>query len=142
MILVDANLLVYATVQEYEQHPAAREWFGSALSGPYRVGLPWPSMLAFHRIVTHPKVFERPLTPKQAWKHVESWLEVDDVWIPTPGKRHFETLSELIRTARVVGNLTYDAHLAALAITHGLELMSTDGDLARFDDLRWTNPLA
>lgn len=99
-------------------------------------------MLAFHRIVTHPKVFERPLTPKQAWKHVESWLEVDDVWIPTPGKRHFETLSELIRTARVVGNLTYDARLAALAITHGLELMSTDGDFARFDDLRWTNPLA
>lgn len=142
MILVDANLLVYAHVSDFEQHEAARSWLDDRLNGSARVGLPWPSLLAFMRLVTNPRVFERPEGIGAAWQQLEEWLDCDSTWIPTPTERHREILGGLLRESVTRANLVPDAHLAALALEHGLVLASTDGDFARFPDLRWENPLA
>lgn len=141
MILVDANLLVYAHVGSFAQHERAREWLDAQLNGRARVGLPWPSLLGFLRLVTNPRVFERPESTADAWRQVQDWLRQDTVWIPQPSERHAEILGAMLATAGVQGNLVPDAHLAALSIEHGLTLCSSDGDFGRFKELRWTNPL-
>jgi uncharacterized protein len=140
VILVDANLLVYAHVKGMPQHARARDWLDGQLSGRTRVGLPWESLLAFVRLVTNPRVFPRALTVTDAWAQVEDWLNARPAWIPGPTDLHCDVLAKLIPQA-TGPNLVPDAHLAALAIEHGLVLMSTDGDFARFPGLSWTNPL-
>lgn len=141
MILLDANLLVYARVEDLTQHGAARDWLDAQLSGTARVGLPWPTLLAFIRLVSNPRVFERPETVASAWAQVESWLECEPAWIPQPTDHHRAVLAPLLQRATDRPKLVPDAHLAALAIEHGLTLCSTDGDFARFPGLRWENPL-
>lgn len=141
MILVDANLLIYAHVKEFTEHSMAREWLDGQFNEQPRVGLPWPSLLAFMRITTNPRVFERPLSIRQAWAQVEAWLGAPASWIPTPGAQHAATVAKLVPLISRP-NLVPDAHLAALAIEHGLTLCSTDGDFARFQELHWENPLA
>jgi uncharacterized protein len=141
MILVDANLLIYAHVKGFPQHDGARQWLNQQINGVARVGLPWPSLLAYVRIVTNPRVFERPLSTAAAWEQVQAWLGCPAVWIPLPTARHPEILGPLLKAATGRANLVPDAHLAALAIEHGLILCSTDADFARFPGLRWQNPL-
>jgi toxin-antitoxin system PIN domain toxin len=141
MILVDANLLLYATHEELPQHEAAKTWLEGTISQAPRVGLPWPSLLAYIRIGCNPRLFERPPSIEQAWQVVKGWLRQDNVWIPEPTPRHQMVLEELLQAVDKTG-LIMDAHLAALAIEHGLVLCSSDGDFARFADLRWENPLA
>lgn len=141
MILVDANLLIYAGVDSFAQHEHARRWLDDQLNGTARVGLPWASLLAFMRVTTNPRVFERPALISDAWRQVLAWLDRKTAWIPEPGERHREILGELLTSPGVQANLVQDAHLAAVAIEHGLTLCSTDGDFARFSDLRWENPL-
>lgn len=142
MTLIDANLLIYAHVMSLPQHERAREWLDDQLNGAARVGLPWPTLLAFLRLVTNPRVFDQPEPVAQAWVQVLAWLGCETVWIPQPGERHAELLGELLALPGIHANLVPDAHLAALAIEHGLTLYSTDGDFARFPRLRWTNPLS
>jgi toxin-antitoxin system PIN domain toxin len=142
VILVDANLLVYAHVRSFPQHARAREWLDSQLSRAAPVGLPWPSLLGFLRIVTNPRVFQQPEPMSEAWRQVSAWLGVEVAWIPQPTERHGDVLGALLRAAGIQANLVPDAHLAALAIEHGLLLCSADGDFARFPDLRWLNPLS
>ena len=142
MILIDANILVYAHVNSFAQHRRARDWFDEQLNGPSPVGLPWASIVAFLRLVTNPRVFERPEPVSQAWKQVRAWLATEPAWIPLPTERHADLLSELLASPGVQGNLVPDADLAALAIEHGLTLCSSDGDFARFRGLRWLNPIA
>ena len=142
MILVDSNLLVYAYVSSLPQHKAASAWLDERLNGSAPVGLPWPSLLAFVRLVSNPRVFERPKSVSAAWKQVKDWLDCPPVWIPQPTERHREILGSLLKAQGGRANLVPDAHLAALAIEHGLILCSTDGDFARFPNLRWENPLA
>jgi len=141
MILVDANLLIYAHVQSFPQHARARAWLDSRLSGSAQVGLPWPSLLGFLRLVTNRRVFERPASTAAAWRQVDAWLDCDVAWVPQPTDQHRELLGHLLGKVNVAANLIPDAHLAALAIEHGLTLCSTDGDFARFPDLRWQDPL-
>ena len=141
MILVDANLLVYAHVSSFPEHDTARTWLDARLSGPTQVGLPWPSLLGFLRLVTNPRVFRRPEPIEKAWAQVAAWLDADVAWIPHPTDRHRDVLGALLAESRVHANLIPDAHLAALAVEHGLVLCSTDGDFARFPGLRWQNPL-
>lgn len=141
MILVDANLLIYAHVRNFPQHEHARGWLDERLNGPAPVGLPWPSLLAFLRLVTNPRVFENPEPIAQAWHQVVAWLDAERSWIPLATERHREVLGPLLEASGVQANLVQDAHLAALAIEHGLILCSTDGDFARFPGLRWQNPL-
>jgi len=142
VILVDANILVYSHVASFSQHQAARKWLDEKLNGSPRVGLPWSSLLAFLRLVTNPRIFERPEAIAHAWLQVRAWLACQAVWIPQPTERHADLLNELLTLPGVHGNLVPDAHLAALALEHGLTLCSTDGDFARFPTLRWQNPIA
>jgi toxin-antitoxin system PIN domain toxin len=141
VILLDANLLVYAHVNRFVHHQKARSWLDQRLSGVLPVGIPWPSLLAFLRLVTNPRVFERPEPVEEAWRQVEAWLGSAVAWIPQPTARHREVLGGLLADHRAHANLVPDAHLAALAIEHGLVLCSADADFARFSGLRWHNPL-
>jgi toxin-antitoxin system PIN domain toxin len=141
VILVDANILVYAHVASCEQHERARAWLDQRLNGSSPVGLPWPSVLGFIRLVSNPRIFERPLRVAHAWRQAGDWLDRPPVWIPGPTDRHREVLNGLIPVAERA-TLVPDAHLAALALEHGLTLCSTDGDFARFPGLRWENPLS
>jgi toxin-antitoxin system PIN domain toxin len=142
VILVDANLLVYAHVSGFAQHEQSREWLDGQLNGATPVGLPWESLLAFVRLVTNPRVFERPEPIADAWGQALAWLNCDITWIPQPTERHAQLLGELLALPGVHGNLVPDAHLAALAMEHGLTLCSNDSDFARFTGLRWLNPLS
>lgn len=141
MILIDANLLVYAYVTSLPQHQITREWFDSHLNGPTPVGLPWPTLLSFVRLVSNPRIFEHPQPIAAAWSQVEKWLSCPVAWIPHPTERHREILGSLLSDTLGRSNLVPDAHLAALAIEHGLILCSTDRDFARFPNLRWDDPL-
>ena len=142
MILVDVNLLVYAHVAGMSQHAAARSWLDERLSGRARVGLPWPSLLAFIRLVSNPRLFPQPESVADAWHQVEQWLGTAPVWIPLPTERHTEIIAQIFRETKGGTKMVSDAHLVALAIEHGLTLCSTDSDFARFPGLRWENPLA
>lgn len=141
MILLDANVLVYAHVTSLGQHHAARSWLDSRLNGPTPVGLPWPTLLSFVRLVSNPRIFEHPQPISKAWKQVDDWLTCPVAWIPQPTERHREILGSFLTDALGRSNLVPDAHLAALAIEHGLTLCSTDRDFARFPNLRWEDPL-
>ncbi len=141
MILVDANLLVYARVSDFPQHEKARAWLDGRLGGTVGVGLAWPSLLAFVRLVTNPRVFRQPMPMDIAWRQVREWLACEPAWTPTPTDRHAEILNGLIVRLDGKSNLVPDAHLAALAMEYGLVLQSTDHDFARFPGLRWENPL-
>jgi toxin-antitoxin system PIN domain toxin len=140
-MLLDANVLLYAVHARAEQHRAAAAWLTEQLNGARRVGFPWQSLTSFLRISTHPRAFERPLPAATAWDRVSDWLATPVAWIPQPGPAYREILRELLTTYDVRGNLVPDAVLAALAIEHGVSLVSTDTDFARFRDLRWENPL-
>jgi uncharacterized protein len=142
VILVDANILLYAEDQRSPRHAAARAWWDAQLSGASPVCLCWTVLAAFIRIGTNPRVFERPLALAQAIARVQSWMEQPCTRIVTPTERHWEVLQTFLREGQAVANLVTDAHLAALAVEHGCELMSTDADFARFPGLRWRNPLA
>ena len=139
-MIVDANVLLYAVDQDVQFHTVAKAWLEAVLDGPTRVGLPWPSLLAFQRIITHARACQNPLTPAQAWSHIEAWLAAPVVWIPVPGPGHQEILARLIKQGDMRGNLVSDAHLAALAMEHGVGVCSFDSDFARFDDLHWVRP--
>jgi toxin-antitoxin system PIN domain toxin len=141
VILVDANLLVYAANRAAPEHDAARDWLDGRLSGTARVGLPWQALLAFVRLVTNPAVLRKAVSVTDAWRQVEDWLSAEAAWVPVPSERHAEVLGELLRLRHMTSRLVPDAHLAALAIEHGLTLCSTDGDFAKFRGLRWENPL-
>lgn len=141
MILLDANLLIYSHVASFRQHASARAWLDAQLAAGGRVGMPWTSLLAFLRIVTNPRVFERPEPMTDAWRQVLAWLDVDTVWIPEATDSHRLVVGSLLEATVARANLVPDAHLAAIAIEHGLVLCSTDGDFARFQGLRWENPL-
>jgi len=141
MILLDANLLIYAINSEAPLHRNARTWLERVLSGSETISFPWMSLLAFIRVSTNP-IFPHPLPVDRAFDQVERWLGQPTAMIVHPGPRHPRILRELLLPLGAAGNLASDAHLAALAIEHGAELCSADSDFARFPGLMWTNPLA
>lgn len=140
-MIVDANLLLYAADRRSPFHQAAESWLTEQLVGDVRVGLPWPVLVAYVRLATHPRVFARPLDPSTAWNDVRGWLDRDVVWVPQPTPRHAQVMEHLVLRHQVSGNLVSDAHLAALAIEHGVEVCSADSDFARFPECHWRNPL-
>jgi len=141
LILIDTNILIYSSISDFSQHRAAKDWFEERLNGATRVGLPWPSLLGFLRVTTNHRAVVRPLSTADAWEQVMTWLGCAPVWVPQPTERHVEILGRLLALPGLRANLVHDAHLAALAIEHGLIMCSTDGDFARFPGLRWQNPL-
>jgi toxin-antitoxin system PIN domain toxin len=141
VILPDVNLLLHAYNRESPLHAAARQWWERLMNGTGEIGLAWVVILGFLRIVTHRHVLRHPLAVDFACAIGRSWLEQPQVSVLHPGNRHAEILFGLLGTLGTAGNLTTDAHLAALAIEHQAELHSTDADFRRFRGLRWINPL-
>lgn len=141
-MLVDANILLFATDEASPFHEQALGWLADQLRGPRRVGFPWQTLSAFLRLSTHPRIGPRPLSPEEAWAQVEDWLAVDVAWIPGPTERHAEVLRSLVLSYQLRGNLISDAQLAALAVEHGLTIYSADTDFARFREIEWENPVA
>lgn len=139
-MIVDANILLYAVDEQSHFHDTARNWLEDAMNGTERVGLPWMSLMAFQRIITHPRVTANPLNPAEAWVYVTDWLDAGQAWIPTPGTRHRDILEKLLVDGDFRGNLVTDAHLAALAIEYGTSICSFDSDFARFPGLHWSSP--
>ena len=142
MKVLDLNLLLYAVNRDSPHHGRAKTWLERTLGGNEPAGLPWVVVLGFLRLATSPRVFPQPLAPHQATAVVDGWLARPAVVTLAPGDEHWRILRDLLAGSGAAGNLTTDAHLAALAIEHGAELCSTDGDFARFRQLRWVNPLA
>jgi uncharacterized protein len=140
--LVDVNLLIYSVNADADLHPRAARWLEDTLAGDETIGLSWNVVLAFLRVTTRPGLFRSPLEPVAAIDLVERWLDHPLVTLIEPGPGHLAILRQLISTLGTAGNLTSDAHLAALAIEHRAELCSCDTDFSRFPGLRWHNPLA
>ena len=142
MILVDANLLLYAYDISSPVHERARDWLEGVLGSEDEVGVALVSLLAFLRVGTNPTVFERPLTVDDATGVISGWLARPNVGIVQPTRRHFELVAQLARSGKARGPLLMDAHLAALSIEHGATLFTSDRDFARFHGLRLEDPIA
>ena len=141
MIIPNINLLVYAYNTEDPSHAQAKRWWEGLLNGTDPVGLPWVTICGFLRLVTHPRVLVDPMSVGQATEQVREWLECPSVLTIEPGKKFSAIFLALLDEAGTAGNLTTDAHLAALAIEHQAELHSNDADFSRFKGLRRRNPL-
>jgi toxin-antitoxin system PIN domain toxin len=139
--LPDVNLLLYAVDESSPHHARARSWLEQKLSGTEEVGFAWLALLGFIRISTNPFAFENPLSVAKAFEFVDSWLGQPVATIVQPTAQHAAHLHDLLESVGTAGNLTSDAHLAALAIEHGAELCSHDADFSRFEGLRWSDPL-
>lgn len=140
-MLLDANILLYAYNASDRHHQGARSWLERTFIRPEPIGLAWTTILAFLRLSTNPRVFEHPFLPAEAVPLVSSWIVRPNVIIPQPGERHWQIFSNLLTEIPARGPLVMDAHLAALAIEHGMELATTDKDFVRFPGLRVINPL-
>jgi toxin-antitoxin system PIN domain toxin len=142
VILIDANLLIYAADEDCPNHQTARGWLEETLSGSTQVGLAWIVILAFMRLTTRRQVMHKPLSLDEASAYVDSWLEQPFVQPVVPGSRHWTILRDLLSTVGTAGNLTSDAHVAALAIEIDCPVFSTDGDFRKFPGVTCVNPLA
>lgn len=140
MKLVDANVLIYAINSDAAHHDRSRRWLEAALSGTDPVGFSWAVLLAFLRVTTRRGILEHPLPAGDALAFIDSWLRQPQTEIVVPGPNHWKILRSLITTSGTAGNLTSDAHLAALALEGGWTLVSTDNDFRRFSGLSLLNP--
>jgi uncharacterized protein len=136
MKLVDANVLVHAANADAREHPSARKWIEAAFLGTEPIGFAWIVLLAFIRVSTRRGLLARPLRIADAFGVVEDWLRAHNAVVVHPGEDHAAILRSLLEPVGTAGNLTSDAHLAALAIEHGAELVSFDRDFNRFEGLR------
>lgn len=141
MRLLDLNILVYAIDESSARHEAAKDWLDDVLSGSDTVAFAWQVLVGFVRLSTRAAVFARPLAVGEALDFVDGWLAQPCATVVHPTDRHPAVLRELLTPFGTAGNLTSDAHLAALAIEHGAELYSTDVDFSRFSGVRWIDPL-
>jgi len=142
VIVLDANLLLYAYAPDSSHHKAARQWVEQAFSGTEIIGIPWQTAGAFLRIITNSRLPGQRVTLDRAVEVVDLWMEQPNVRMLTPGERYWPILRQMISDGQARGPLLTDAQLAALTIENGGVLHTTDRDFARFPGLRWTNPLA
>ena len=142
MIIVDANLLIYAIDLDSPHHKLAGSWFERILNGSELIGLPWIVMLAFLRVTTRAGVLQKPMAVEQAVAYCQSWLDLGSVRFLVPGRNHWPIFRNLLLSVGTAGNLTSDVHLAALALEHGCTLYSADNDFKRFPGITHVNPLA
>lgn len=142
MKLVDVNILLYAVNRGDPRHVKVLAWWENALRGAEPVALSWSVVHGYLRLATHPRVFPKPQAKDEATDHVTQWLAHPNVYIATETDDHWPVLRELILDVGAVGNLVADAHLAAMAISRAMTLVSCDRDFARFRQLRWENPVA
>lgn len=142
MKIFDLNVLLYAVDENAVHHRSARRAWEEAVNGPEPVGLPWTVLIGFLRLAVNPAVFPHPLDVDTALEKVDTWLGLEATRLLSEKEEHWEILRPLLADSGTAGNLTTDAHLAALAISHGALLVSFDTDFARFKGLRWETPAA
>ena len=142
MILVDANLLIYAQNVDFPQHNRAVSWWDAQLSGGESTGLCWPVVSSYIRICTNARLFSRPLSADEAAECVERWLAQPNVAVLVPTSQHWTVFRRQMTSINAQADLVMDARLAALALEYDCDLYSTDSDFARFAEVRWVNPLA
>jgi toxin-antitoxin system PIN domain toxin len=142
MILIDVNLLVYASDDASPDHARAKRWLDGRLNESPRVGLPWESITGFVRVSSNARFVHNCMTAAAAWKVAQTWLDLPNVFIPQPALDHRAVLNRLIAAVPMTHKLVADAHLAAIAISHRLTLCSADTDFAKFPGLSFINPLA
>jgi hypothetical protein len=140
-MLLDANLLLYAGDRASPHHEQSADWLVRVLNGGRRVGIPWQTIGTYVRIATHPRIIDHPITPAEAWIRVSGWLAADPTWVPPATERTAAVFGRLLEDAPATGNLVPDLQLAALAVEHGLTVISADADFVRFPGVRWENPL-
>lgn len=141
MKLPDVNVLLYAMDASAPRHRVARPWLEERLSGTETFGFAWAVLVAFVRLSTSPHVFATPLSAGEAFDIIDGWLAQPCAAVVHPTERHAALMRELLEPLGTAGNLTSDAHLAALSIEHGAELCSSDRDYSRFPRVRWSDPL-
>jgi len=141
MICPDINLLLYATFKTYPEHEKAKAWWDNILSSSQTIAFGHVVILGFIRISTHPRIFTRPLKIREAIEVVDGWLAQPNTAIISPADGHWEHLKSMLLSGNTGGNLTTDAHIAALAADYGLVIHSNDADFARFPDVKCVNPL-
>lgn len=141
MILADVNLLLYAHHATGPHHLAAKRWWATVMMGSEPVGIAWIVVLAFVRMSTSRHIYSKALSVDETISIVDDWFEAAVTELVHPTPRHWTVLREQLRAGQAGGNLTTDAHLAALAIEHGATLYSTDRDFTRFPGLKFVNPL-
>jgi toxin-antitoxin system PIN domain toxin len=142
LLIVDVNLLLYASISTFPRHASARAWFEQVLNGSEQLLLPAVSIFGFVRIATNPRIFDEPIPVADALDSVESWLSQPHVHFLAPGVHYTEIAFRLLRELGTAQNLTTDVQLAAHAIENQATLCSNDADFARFEGLRWVNPLS
>lgn len=140
-MILDANVLIHAADSASPFHPTADAWLRAAHASGRRLGFPWQSIGAFYRITTHPRLSPSPMTHDEAHAFLSAWLAQPVAWIPSLSERSVAIYATLASRHHVTGNLVPDAQLAALALEHGVPVVSFDGDFARFPEIRWINPL-
>ena len=141
MILVDVNVLIYAIDADSPHHRPSRRWLEDALSGTRPIGLAWIVILAFLRLTTRSGILRKPLPPERAMAFVDEGLGQPYVSAVSPGQGHWAILRKLLRDSGTAGNLTSDAHLAAVALELGASVCSTDADFGRFPGVERISPL-
>lgn len=140
MIFPDVNILIHAVNANSPRNARIRQWWDTCLSGTTPVCLSWTVIIGFIRISTNPRLFNQPLNFEEAAEYINAWLDQPPVQIISPREGHWKIVESLLKEAGTAGNLTTDAHLAALAIQWGCTLYSTDTDFARFSGLKWKKP--
>lgn len=140
-MLIDANLLLYALDGSSRDHEAARAWLEEVLNGTRRAGIPWTTAGAVLRIATNPRMLGTPQSPDRIRQYLDDWYQRSMVWLPPATQRTWSVLSTLVGRTGASGNLVPDAMLAALAIEHGLTVMTADTDFGRFPGVQFENPL-
>lgn len=140
MKLVDVNVLLYAVNPDSDPNGTVRRWWERALTADESIGLPWMVLAGFLRISTNPRVYPQPATVDEALGEIDRWLTIDVVTTIAEKPDHWRVFRDIVSETGTAGNLTTDAHLAALAITHDATLVSCDTDFARFSGLRWQDP--
>jgi len=141
VIIPDVNLLLYAVIDAFPQHKKARLWWEQAVNSDEMIGLTDPAIFGFLRISTNPRLLKPPLSAEDAVGHVERWLAQPNVRWAVPGAQHHRLTFGYLRSAGTAGNLTTDVQLAAIAVEWEATVYSNDSDFARFEDVRWLNPL-